>query len=314
MTSDDPETIQRILFLTSSVHVYTIPPLTSTKGGYKSADWTTPDPRNGNKTRQIFTARLRILETSHDVDPEESESGSAAAGAGAGAGKVKIDILLEDPSTGELFAAAPYTDPASVEQVLDSSRFFVVRVVSGDGRKAMLGIGFEERGAAFDFLVGLEEGRKVLGFDTGDGEKGGGGKKEKAEERDYSLKPGERIKVDIGKGGVGRVARREDDVKSPGTEKREEERALFSIAPPPGSSSSSSIGGVGEDAFRIPPPPPSSSSSSGGGDVGGNGRRRRPQSGVISPEVLKAREREVEERKKAEKELGFDDGEFGEFQ
>ena len=315
METTDAETIQRILFLSPAVHIYAIPPLTTTKG-YKSADWTTPDPRNGNQTRHIFTARLRILESS-PVDAAEGAT-DAGAGAGAGAGKVKIDILLEDGNTGELFAAAPYTDPGAVEQVLDSSRFFAVRVVSPeDGRRAILGVGFEERAEAFDFLVGLEEGRKVLGFDgtgtgTGKGKGKDGGKgKGSAVERDYRLKPGERIKVEIGKGG-GRVAKREEG-ESPATERkeREDERALFSIAPPPGSgSSSSTTGGEGMDAFTIPPPPPAGASAS----ANASGRRRRPQSGVVPPEVLKERERELEEKKKAEEELGFDDGEFGEFQ
>jgi hypothetical protein len=300
MTSTDPETIQRILFLSSSVHVYAIPPLTSTKG-YTAADWTVPDPRNGNKTRQIFTARLRILESS----PVDSDFSSASTSASPK--NVKIDVLLEDPTSGDLFAGAPYTDPGAVEQVLDSARFFVLRVVSPeDGRRAMLGIGFEERAEAFDFLVGLEEGRKVLGFGNDGGGSGKGkdaGKKaKKDEEKDFSLKPGERIKVEIGRKGERRVVRKEEEaVRSPETERREDERALFSIAPPP-----PPAGGDAE-AFRIAPPP-----GSAGGSGSGAGRRRRPQSGIMSNGVEQLKE--LEEKKKREEELGFDDGEFGEFQ
>ena len=128
-----PDAIQRVLFIASKVHNYQIPPLTSTKG-YNAAAWTAD-----NNARQIFTARLRIIETAIPA-PDGSEL-------------VTTDILLEDPSNGQLFAAAPYTTPAVVEQVLDSSRFFAVMVQGEGGRKAILGVGFEERSEAiFQFV------------------------------------------------------------------------------------------------------------------------------------------------------------------
>jgi hypothetical protein len=256
--------IQRILYLAPKVHVYQIPPATSTKG-YQASTWTT----NNNKL-QIFTARIRIVETSI---PPESEDGDE---------QVSTTILLEDSKTGDLFAAAPYTSERAVEQALDSSRFFAITVV-GEGRKAVLGMGFEERSEAFDFSIALQDARRVLGFEAKSAATGPGAKakaKKDAEEpkRDFSLKEGETISINLG-GLKGRRSRPETE-KSPGEQKSEQD-ALFSIKPPPGSGS----GGVG-----FLPPPPSAKSVK-------EERRRSRQNFEPTPE-----------------DLGFDDGEFGEFQ
>jgi len=260
------DAIQRILFLSPSVHVYNIPPLASNKG-HVAASWTA----DGNK-RQIFTARVRILETA--IPNSSLPSGES----------LKTDILLEDPSTGQLFAAAPYTNETAVEQVLDSSRFFAVRVQGEGGRKAILGIGFEERSEAFDFSVSLQEVRKTLGL--ADSGKSGGKrpvKEEKKEEvkRDFSLKEGETIVVNIG--GAGRRKKSPFEEES----KREGGGGMgFSLPPPPG-------GGLG--AFL--PPPPSASEI----------KKQKRMSATFEPPNPVAHDISAED-------MGFDDGEFGEFQ
>jgi hypothetical protein len=55
------------------------------------------------------------------------------------------------------FAKALY-DPSkpSVEAVLDSSRYFVIRI-EDDGRKAYIGMGFAERSDSFDFSESIDE-------------------------------------------------------------------------------------------------------------------------------------------------------------
>lgn len=219
------DAIQRVLFIASAVHVYNIPPLTSTKG-YNASTWTAD-----NNKRQIFTARLRILETAVP-DPTNSTE------------KVTTDILLEDPKEGTLFAAAPYTSTAVVEQVLDSSRFFAVRVVGEGGMKAVLGIGFEQRSEAFDFGTTLQDAAKVLDLDKqgAPGQRKPSGKSQvevKAPPKDYSLKEGQMIAVDIGGKG-----------KRPTAAKPANSDALFSIPPPPSSAAFSS-----DDPFLLPPPP-----------------------------------------------------------
>jgi adaptin ear-binding coat-associated protein 1/2 len=257
------DAIQRVLFLAPAVHVYNIPPLASTKG-YMAAAWTA----DGNQ-RQIFTARTRVIETAYESDENNQQ--------------LKVDVILEDPSNGQLFAAAPYTSAAIVEPVLDSSRFFAIRVQDGQGRKAILGIGFEERSEAFDFGVSLQEARKSLGID-GSGDPGGPpGKANKAatapaeEKRDYSLKEGETITVNLG----GRFGRK----------KPQEGRAAD---PPPGASLNS---------FALPPPPGSNSLRGTSGSSSGT---------AFLPPPPSAQDVRAQKKNQAAA-MGFDDGKFGEF-
>jgi hypothetical protein len=264
-----PNAIQRILYLAPKVHIYQIPPLTSTKG-YQASQWTAD-----NNKRQIFTARLRILETSIPAPTADDDA----------AEKVSTTLLLEDSSNGQLFAAAPYTAANVVEQALDSSRFFAVTVV-GEGRKAVLGMGFEERSEAIDFNIALQDARRVLGFETNPNAPGSasgarGKSSQKAVEepkRDFSLKEGETISINLG-GLKGRRERKEES-RSPPEQQKSDQDALFSIKPPPGSGGSSFL-----------PPPPSAQSV--------KEERRRSRQNFEQPKP---------------EDLGFDDGEFGEFQ
>lgn len=267
MESLDPSTgqplpadsIQRVLFITNKVHVYNIPPMIPGKG-HVAASWTA----DGNK-RQIFTARLRVIETSiPELDGTE---------------KVKTDIVLEDSSNGQLFAAAPYITQAVVESVSDSSRFFALRVQDEAGRKASLGVGFEERSDSFDFGVSLQEARKSLGWDQSGppGKRPSAERKDSEEKRDYSLKEGETITVNL----PGRLQRRRPDSEP----QSNAPLSSFSLAPPPPSASSSRGAGI------LPPPP----------------------SAAISKSQQHFNQDTQGEEQPSAADLGFDDGKFGEF-
>ncbi|KAN0077127.1 Protein of unknown function (DUF1681) domain containing protein [Tylopilus felleus] len=118
--------IVSVLYIAREISVYKIPPLKANEG-HRANDW-------GDLADPLWKGRLRIVE----------KAGTAV-------------LLFEDSQTGELFARADY-DPMkpSIDAVLDSSRYFVVRV-EDSGRKAYIGIGFAERTDSFDFNVALQD-------------------------------------------------------------------------------------------------------------------------------------------------------------
>ncbi|GIL75587.1 hypothetical protein Vretimale_15185 [Volvox reticuliferus] len=79
-----------------------------------------------------------------------------------------MTVRLNDQQTGELFAECPLPSDGTplttaVEPVVDSSRYFVLRVVDKDtGKHAFIGLGFRERNDASGFTTGLDEYRKYL--------------------------------------------------------------------------------------------------------------------------------------------------------
>ena len=74
-----------------------------------------------------------------------------------------------------------------IEPVLDSSRYFVMRIEK-DRKKAYIGVGFQERSEALDFKIALQEYKKYL--DEPDYE-------DDDEEQDYALQEGETLHVEV---------------------------------------------------------------------------------------------------------------------
>ncbi|KAH7343297.1 adaptin ear-binding coat-associated protein 1 NECAP-1 [Rhizoctonia solani] len=173
MEDDD---IESILFICREVMVFKVPARQS-NAGYRAAEW-------GDLGSPLWKGRMRII---------ERNSGCS--------------ILLEDLQTGEVFAQAPYdVTGLSVEAVLDSSRYFVLRA-EDQGRKAYIGLGFAERAESFDFNVALQDYTKrqkaLLNPETNEGDTASphipsGPKK------DYSLKEGQTFSINIpgGRGGT----------------------------------------------------------------------------------------------------------------
>ncbi|KAF9609817.1 hypothetical protein IFM89_018671 [Coptis chinensis] len=130
---EEEEAFEHTLLVVREVSVYKIPPR-STSGGYKCGEWLQSD--------KIWNGRLRVVSC-----------------------KERCEIRLEDPTSGELFAACfvlPGQRDNAVETVLDSSRYFVLKIEDGNGKHAFIGLGFAERNEAFDFNVALSDHDKYV--------------------------------------------------------------------------------------------------------------------------------------------------------
>ncbi|PIA45419.1 hypothetical protein AQUCO_01700750v1 [Aquilegia coerulea] len=130
---EEEESFEHTLLVVREVSVFKIPPR-STSEGYKCGEWLQSD--------KIWSGRLRVVSC-----------------------KERCEIRLEDPNSGELFAACfvlPGQRENSVETVLDSSRYFVLKIEDGRGKHAFIGLGFAERNEAFDFNVALSDHEKYV--------------------------------------------------------------------------------------------------------------------------------------------------------
>mmetsp|Transcript_32020 Transcript_32020/g.90868 ORF Transcript_32020/g.90868 Transcript_32020/m.90868 type:complete len:262 (+) Transcript_32020:234-1019(+) len=183
---DAEDVVEQTLHISREVKVYRIPPRPPT--GHKSGEWKVSD--------EVFTGRLRVVAKGE-----------------------MLEVKFEDPNTGELFAMSPIPPDkkdAYVEAVTDSSRYFVVRIEDPVSRRhAFLGMGFADRGEAFDFNVALSDHvrhcqrendiRKVRA-------EGGDMAQLSSEDakvlyqphKDFSLKEGQTIHVSVKPGAVGK--------------------------------------------------------------------------------------------------------------
>ncbi|KAL2267435.1 hypothetical protein VTJ83DRAFT_4712 [Remersonia thermophila] len=315
----DPETgqplpedaIVRVLHITSRIHVYTLPPnAIATTRGYQAASWTA-DPRN-----PIFTGRLRVLETSFSLPasqptPESQQEQQQQqqqpppqqqSGDDTSQQHLKITILLEDPATGALFAACPYDHPRAVQPTADSSRFFALRVRDPSGKqRATLGVGFEDRAEAFDFGVALQEAGRglaavgVAGFSSSSATAAAAAATTTAAAAAAAAVAGGEGPAGFEPGSAG--AGKDWSLKEGETITVKLSGTRFGRRAASGSSDGASSGagdketaGQSLSAFALPPPPPPPSSA------------------------RSAREERAQKRLSAQaQQLGFDDGQFGEF-
>lgn len=187
----EENSVERSLCIIKKVFAFRIPPNTS-GSGHKASDWpSTP----------IWTGRLRVV-----------SKGKKAY--------VKLEHLDKDG----LFAMTEVTSMRVVEPVVDSSRYFVLRVEDGRGNHAFLGLGFNSRDEAFDFKVSLQD------FEN---EKNGAKRAQEAmaelgPSQDFSLPVGTTIKVELKT-----KKKKKSEIKTSDAVNTGDSGTRFSLAPPP---------------------------------------------------------------------------------
>lgn len=159
--------IEYTLLSRRDVNAFQVPPRTSS-GGYRAEDWKTC----------MWSGKLTVVAK----------------------GKDSI-IRLLNTGTNELYLQSVIENGdynRYVDRTLDSSRYFVVKVVHPKTKKiAYIGFGFEDRNDAFDFNCALSDCK------NSNAQCDGGIEIDesilKAHERDYTLKEGEKITINLDK-------------------------------------------------------------------------------------------------------------------
>lgn len=221
MSFDEEESLDHTLLVVREVSVFKIPPR-STSGGYKCGEWL--------QTDKIWTGRLRVVSC-----------------------KDRCEIRLEDPNTGDLFAACfvlPGQRENAVEPALDSSRYFVLKIEDGHGKHAFIGLGFNERNEAFDFNVALSDHDKYVKREN---EKETGENSDSENHIDihpavnHRLKEGETIRINVKPKQTSGTGMLSAAGLSGGVAGAAKPKPL-GLAPPPS-------GGTGKIRSALPPPP-----------------------------------------------------------
>ena len=201
----ESEDVESLLWTCKEAYVYQIPPLKN-ENGHRANDW--------DVNKWLWSGALKVTSKGNT-----------------------LNIILHDEKTGELFATCPVKEKGSkaVDQVIDSSRYFAIRIDDGRGKHAYVGMGFRDRSHAYDFNATMGDHWKGVQRQKEAEEQAKEAAARAASEpmRDLSLKEGETLSIKVnvpGASGKPRAPR----VKSAG--------GGLTLPPPPG-------GGL------LPPPP-----------------------------------------------------------
>ncbi|ESO91325.1 hypothetical protein LOTGIDRAFT_228788 [Lottia gigantea] len=204
---------ERVLCVKNEVFVFKIPPRQSNRG-YRAADWKLDNPD--------WTGRLKVVSVGKD-----------------------LVLKLEDKDKGELFAKCPVDEypGIAVESVMDSSRYFVIRIKDDGGRSAFIGIGFTDRADSFDLNVTLSDHFKGLKSD--ELAKNSVQELEKGPKLDLGFKEGQTITINIGN--------KKSDASKP--RPRPQGGGAIGLLPPPPGGVKLAPPGKGASPVHKPPTP-----------------------------------------------------------
>ncbi|NXD88057.1 NECP2 protein, partial [Halcyon senegalensis] len=119
----------------------------------RAAEWQLDQPAWSGRLRITAKGKVAFIKL------EDKTSGKEEGRWRGGWRRAPLSTCSPSSLSGELFAQAPVEQfpGIAVESVTDSSRYFVIRVEDGNGRRAFIGVGFVDRGDAFDFNVALQD-------------------------------------------------------------------------------------------------------------------------------------------------------------
>ena len=171
-------------------------------------------------TARIFRLPLRATANQrYSAEKMGEQLWTGALRVMSGPNGCRLDFKDTSSPQETLFASCPVV-PGSIEPVIDSSRFFVIRLVDpASGSFTFVGLGFDERSSAFDMQVAVQDHQRRVtpAVHT------------QAVHVDYRLKQGETIAIGLG------------SAPKTGKNANDADARPFMLPPPPSASKKSPV-------------------------------------------------------------------------
>jgi hypothetical protein len=217
---EDPTVVEMVRTSIKDAHVFKLPPRPGA-GGWRGADWRDAD--------KIWVGTVRVVERANTTSIVLLDTtNKAASSTTSSENKDKISNI----NGANIFAVCPYREGA-VDRCVDSSRYFVLRVESKNGQHMFVGLAFNERNAAFDFNTALQDSMKERQAELRPPKGGISSPSNSGPKKDYSLKQGQKIHVNISKLKLHNDSDDEDGDQQQGTDAKMKSVDKTNAAPKP---------------------------------------------------------------------------------
>ena len=177
---------ESLLWTCKECYIYKIPPLKN-ESGHRANDW--------NVNEWLWQGALKVISKGN-----------------------LLTVVLHDPKTFETFASCPQAEKGNgaIDRVIDSSRYYVLRLDDGKGNHAFVGLGFREREDSYDFNATMQDHWKsvVRQKEAEEMAKEASERLASMPMRDLSLKEGEKLSIKVnvpGASGKPRAPRQKSD-------------------------------------------------------------------------------------------------------